>query len=131
MTRDPLTDRAPSPAHSAQVAVEQEDTEDGLPVIEEYPHAQPWGVDTRRRTAVLWPSFLMACVLELLVFSFVDPQSLHWVGGASVEADPVAVYSVGFFLFWAVSALSAALTLLLLREPEDETSGHQARRRFP
>ena len=30
MTRDPLTDRAPSPAHSAQVAVEQEDTEDGL-----------------------------------------------------------------------------------------------------
>lgn len=112
-------------------SVDVDDSEDALPVLEAYPHAAPWSAGARRRSAVVWPSFLMACVLELLVFSFVDPQSLHWIGGASVEAAPVAIYSVSFFLFWGVSALSAALTLLLLREPDDDMPGHPLRRRLP
>ncbi|MGY0194301.1 hypothetical protein ACWA7J_04420 [Leptothrix sp. BB-4] len=84
----------------------------------------------RRALAVLWPAFLMAGVLEMLVFAFVDPQALHWLGGAPVDMDRKAVYSIAFFLFWVVLGLSGAITQLLLREPA--TDGDLAtRRRFP
>ncbi|MDP4299033.1 hypothetical protein [Leptothrix discophora] len=84
----------------------------------------------RRALAVLWPAFLMAGVLEMLVFAFVDPQALHWLGGAAVDMDRKAVYSIAFFLFWVVLGLSGAITQLLLREPLAE--GELAtRRRFP
>ena len=56
-------------------------------------------------------------VLEMLVFSMVDPGSLHWVGGAAVEADHHAVYTIAFFVFWVVAALGSALTQLVLIEP--------------
>ena len=84
----------------------------------------------RRALAVLWPAFLMAGVLEMLVFAFVDPQALHWLGGAAVDMDRKAVYSIAFFLFWVVLGLSGAITQLLLREPS--LDGELAtRRRFP
>ena len=60
-----------------------------------------------------WPSFLMAGVLEILVFSLVDPNQLHWFGGAPVELSATAVYSLAFFVFWVVIAAAAALTHLL------------------
>jgi hypothetical protein len=67
--------------------------------------------------AVLWPSFLMAGVLEALVFSLVDPGELHWLGGAAVEANHRAVYTVAFFVFWVVIALASGLTQWVLVEP--------------
>ncbi|NZD55126.1 hypothetical protein HZU83_00315 [Sphaerotilus montanus] len=72
---------------------------------------------TRRLAAVAWPAFLMAGVLEMLVFSLVDPGDLHWLGGASVEIDRKAVYTVAFFVFWVVVGLGSALTQLILVEP--------------
>jgi hypothetical protein len=57
-----------------------------------------------------WPSFLMASVLEVLVFSFVDPTQLHWFGGAALELSATAVYSLAFFVFWAVVAVASFLT---------------------
>ena len=71
----------------------------------------------QRWVAVLWPAFLMAGVLEALVFSLVDPGALHWLGGATVEAAPQAVYTVAFFVFWGVIALASGLTQLVLVEP--------------
>nr|WP_130483856.1 hypothetical protein [Sphaerotilus mobilis] len=72
----------------------------------------------------------MAGVLEMLVFAFVDPEALHWLGGAPVNLDRTAVYSIAFFLFWVVLGLSGAITQLLLREPGID--GDMAtRRRFP
>ena len=29
---------------------------------------------------IIWPAFLMAGVLEMLVFAMVDPQDLQWFG---------------------------------------------------
>lgn len=63
--------------------------------------------------SVLWPSFLMAGVLEMLTFAVVDPGSLHWFGGAPIEWPPLAVYTVTFFIFWGVIATGSALTQLL------------------
>ncbi|MBI5257083.1 MAG: hypothetical protein HY855_11330 [Burkholderiales bacterium] len=63
--------------------------------------------------AILWPSFLMAGVLEMLVFAVVDPTQLHWFGGAPIELSPTAVYTVAFFVFWGAIAAAGALTQLL------------------
>ncbi len=59
-----------------------------------------------------WPSFLMAGVLEMLVFAVVDPGELHWHGTALDWSRP-AVYTLAFFVFWAVIAVACALSVLL------------------
>ncbi len=94
------------------------------------PTAVPLSGFGRRALAVLWPAFLMAGVLEMLVFAFVDPQALHWLGGAPVDLDRTAVYTIAFFMFWVVLGTSGAITQLLLSEPA-EASRVPARRRFP
>ncbi len=65
---------------------------------------------------VLWPSFLVAAVAELLVFAVIDPADVH-LFGVPVEVGRMTVYAVGFFLFWAVGASAAALTVFLRRSP--------------
>ncbi len=61
---------------------------------------------------ILWPSFLLAGVLEMLVFSLVDPHDLHWPAMLQ-DLSRQAVYTLGFFAFWAATAASSALTVLL------------------
>jgi len=63
--------------------------------------------------AVLWPAFLMAGVLEMLVFSLVDPQQLHVPGGEALGWSPTAVYTLAFFVFWGVIAVAGLLTEIL------------------
>lgn len=77
----------------------------------------PMSPPARRWAAILWPAFLMAGVLEMLVFSLVDPSELRWLGGASIKIDRTAVYTIAFFAFWIVVALGSALTQLILIEP--------------
>ncbi|TXI21011.1 MAG: hypothetical protein E6Q67_08415 [Roseateles sp.] len=74
----------------------------------------------RRAMAVIWPAFLMAGVLEVLVFSVVDPLELRWFGGAQVELSAQAVYTLAFAVFWVVIALAASLSLLLMQMPDQE-----------
>ena len=64
---------------------------------------------------VLWPAFMMAGVLEMLVFAVVDPASLTGWGGAALMWSDSAVYSIAFLVFWLVIATSTAVTLLLAR----------------
>jgi hypothetical protein len=63
-----------------------------------------------RALLVLWPSFLMAGVLEVLVFVVVDPSHLQWFGVAPLNWSVQAVYTVTFFIFWAVIAVSGGIT---------------------
>ena len=72
-----------------------------------------------RVMAILWPAFLMAGVLEMLVFALIDPHDLHWFGGAPVDLSASAVYSFAFFVFWAVISTAGALTQLLKMTAED------------
>ena len=67
-----------------------------------------------------WPSFLMAGVLELLVFALVDPQDMHWFGH-SFEISRQAVYTLGFFAFWLIISIAGALTIFLSL-PADEVN---------
>ncbi len=71
---------------------------------------------TQRILWVLWPSFLVAAVAELLVFAVIDPADLH-VFGIPVEAGRMPIYTLGFFFFWALGAAASALTVFLQRSP--------------
>ena len=72
---------------------------------------------------ILWPAFLMAGVMELLVFAVVDPADLHWFGGAALGWPRPAVYSVSFLIFWAVIGVAGAITALLTSGPDDGPRG--------
>lgn len=65
---------------------------------------------------IAWPAFLVAAVLEMVVFAFVDPSELHWSGQA-LELSREAVYTLVFFLFWGAAMASSALTTLLVMSP--------------
>ena len=58
---------------------------------------------------ILWPSFLMAGVASAVVFALVDPLDVLFLG--HLQAGRLTVYTLGFFVFWAMAALSSALTL--------------------
>ena len=68
---------------------------------------------TRRAMTILWPAFLMAGVLEALIFAVVDPAELHWFGGAAIVWPAQAVYTVTFLIFWGVMSTASAITVWL------------------
>ena len=47
---------------------------------------------------IAWPAFLMAGVMEMVVFAFVDPEALQWFD-QPVNLSREGVYTVAFFLF--------------------------------
>lgn len=65
---------------------------------------------------IAWPAFLVAAVLEMLIFAFIDPSELHW-SGATLGWSREAVYTVTFFVLWAFTLASSALTTLLSVSP--------------
>jgi hypothetical protein len=69
----------------------------------------------RHVAASAWPSFLVAGVLEVAVFAFVDPFALHTLSGETLQLSATAVYSLAFFVFWGATAAGCLLTLLLDR----------------
>ncbi len=77
----------------------------------------------RLAMTVLWPAFLMAGVLEALVFVVVNPSELTWFGGPPVALSPAAVYTVTFLIIWGVMSVSGALTAMLLRSAADVNLG--------
>lgn len=67
---------------------------------------------SQRLMWVAWPAFLGACVLEVLVFSMVDPQVLHWMD-QPLTGSRQAIYTMAFFVFWLTLAATCALTAFL------------------
>ena len=74
---------------------------------------------------LLWLSFFTAIVGETAFFALLDPKLLY-LFGEPVSWSPMVVYSVGFFMFWGLTGLTAALVALFQksgeavnREPED------------
>jgi hypothetical protein len=65
---------------------------------------------------IAWPAFIVAAVLEMVVFAFVDPSELHWLG-ATLDWPREAIYTLAFFAFWVLTMVSSALTTLLSVSP--------------
>lgn len=69
----------------------------------------------RLLAAVLWPSFLAAAAATVVFFANIDPESLRAATFPEWEIGRRTGYTIGFFMFWAVTAFSSALTLILFR----------------
>jgi hypothetical protein len=67
---------------------------------------------------ILWPSFIVGGIGEVLFFTVFDPKELYLFGEPS-SLSRLAVYSIGFFLCWAFAATSSALTCFLHRSAEE------------
>ena len=60
--------------------------------------------------SILWPSFMVAIVATGLFFSAFNPQELYPFD-IDTEINTMGAYTVGFFVFWALAALSSTATL--------------------
>ena len=69
---------------------------------------QQWG-------AILWPSFVAAGLASMVFFAFVDPLRLRDLTFPQHALSRELGYTLGFFMFWAVTAASSAITWYLLR----------------
>jgi hypothetical protein len=73
-----------------------------------------------RALQILWPAFLFAGILEMLVFAVIDPADLHWFGGPPIEWSAQAVYTVTFLIFWGAVATAGAMTAMLSVVPHNK-----------
>ncbi len=69
---------------------------------------QQWGV-------VLWPSFVAAGLASIVFFAFVDPLRLAAISFPGHTISRELGYTVGFFMFWMVTATASTMTWYLLR----------------
>jgi len=67
----------------------------------------------QRVSSVLWPSFLLAGAATVVFFALIDPVSMLDCQGAP-PLSRTAAYSLGFFLFWLLTAASSGATLYFL-----------------
>jgi len=73
---------------------------------------------TKRLMWVIWPAFLVAGMLEMLVFATVDPQDLHWAG-QPLDLSRQGIYTMAFFVFWGLAMVASGLTALLAMPPQE------------
>ncbi|RZI85316.1 MAG: hypothetical protein EOP38_05295 [Rubrivivax sp.] len=66
---------------------------------------------TLHAAQILWPAFMVAGVLEMVVFSSVDPSSLHL---GQWQPDVNTVYSLAFFVFWTLVAFASSTSHWLM-----------------
>ncbi len=63
--------------------------------------------------AILWPSFVSAGVFAGIFFAFIDPLALS--NALGIETSPrLAGYSMVFFFFWGLGAVSTAAAISIL-----------------
>jgi len=65
---------------------------------------------TQRIITVLWLSFLMAGVATGIFFSSIDPLELKYCVSFP-EVSRTGAYTIGFFLFWLLTAASSLLAV--------------------
>ena len=74
-----------------------------------------WSRALQNLVAILWPSFLAAAVATGVFFSHVDPTDLDDITTPIANFSRLGGYTIGFFFFWAIAAISSALSVLLIR----------------
>lgn len=68
----------------------------------------------QRIIAILWPSFLTAGLATVLFFAAFDPRLLLMDTRFS-DISRLGAYTIGFFLFWLLTASSCMLTCYFQR----------------
>ncbi|MDA0226035.1 MAG: hypothetical protein O2975_07980 [Proteobacteria bacterium] len=76
----------------------------------------------RQAIWILWPSFIVGGIGEVLFFTVFDPQELY-LFGEPTTLSRLAIYSIGFFLCWMFAAASSAFTCFLQRGAREINRG--------
>ena len=92
-------------------------------IDEDYRGARQWSRKRQAVATVAWISFLSAAVATMLFFAVFDPVDLAGLLDLDVDRDPG--YAVGFFFFWAISALCSGVTAWLVRTAPKRDKKHR------
>ena len=79
-----------------------------------------WMPVPARFGAVLWLSFLLAAVPTGIFFSAIDPEELRFCV-TFPEVSRTGAYTIGFFLFWLLTAASGVLAVAFTYPPASES----------
>ncbi len=82
-------------------------------------------MNVQRAIWILWPSFIVGGVATGVFFTLFDPRELT-LFGEELGLTRLAVYSIGFFVFWAFAAASSALTCFFQRTAAQINRGSAA-----
>ncbi len=72
----------------------------------------------KRLIPILWPSFLVAGVADILFTTLFDPLEILYRGEPLIE-QRIAAYTIGFFVFWLLGIASSALTCYFQRSADE------------
>jgi hypothetical protein len=68
----------------------------------------------QRISSILWPSFITAGIANSFFFTFFEPAALLYAAGYSSMSN-IAVYSIGFFMFWLLTSSSCVMTSYFMK----------------
>lgn len=72
----------------------------------------------QRLIHILWPSFLVAGVADILFTTLFDPLEIVYRGEPLI-AHRIAAYTIGFFVFWLLCIASSMLTCYFQRSADE------------
>lgn len=72
----------------------------------------------QRMIHILWPSFLVAGVADIIFTTLFDPLEILYRGDVLVQ-HRIGAYTVGFFVFWLLGIASSALTCYFQRSADE------------
>jgi hypothetical protein len=70
---------------------------------------------------VLWPSFIAAGMGVGIIFTLVDPTELI-ILGHPLHLSRTGVYTLGFFILWAICAAASAISSFLQATANRDTA---------
>jgi hypothetical protein len=73
------------------------------------------GARARAIATVVWSGFLAAALATMLCFALLDPMSLRDGEPPAWWSSRLHVYGIGFFFFWLIGLIAAALCWQLAR----------------
>ena len=76
----------------------------------------------KRAIWILWPSFLVGGAAETVFFTLFDPMDMH-VLGHPMDWSRTAVYTLGFFVLWAICAAASTMSCFMQATSRDAKSG--------
>lgn len=72
----------------------------------------------QRLIQILWPSFLIAGVADIIFTTLFDPLEILYRGEPLFD-HRLAAYTVDFFIFWMIGLASSALTCYFQRGADE------------
>jgi hypothetical protein len=72
----------------------------------------------QRLIHILWPSFLIAGIADIIFTTVFDPLEILYRGEPLIE-HRIAAYTIGFFFFWLICIGSSAMTCYFQRGADE------------